>query len=38
MQSFGTIRIDGRTGHLKAEFRGLDGQVLPNGTIELAPE
>lgn len=38
MQSFGTIRIDGRTGNLKAEFRGLDGQVLPSGTIELEPE
>jgi alkaline phosphatase D len=38
MQSFGTIRIDGRTKRLTAELRGLDGSVLPNGTIEVEAE
>jgi alkaline phosphatase D len=38
MQSFGTVRIDGRTQKLMVELRGLDGAVLPNGAIELEPE
>jgi hypothetical protein len=38
MQSFGTIRIDGKTKKMTVEFRGLDGNVLPDGTIELEPQ
>jgi len=38
MQSFGTIRIHGATKKMTVEFRGIDGNVLPDGVIELEPQ
>ncbi len=41
LQSFGTVRIDGATGELTVEFRGVDGEVVvvdgTPGRIELTP-